>query len=119
LIVVDGLIGGAIPPPEDIQSMEILKDASATAIYGARGANGVVIVNTKRGKDGKTRINFSSSWSSQEEVNRLDLLNADQFTSYIQEIDPSYVPQLTGEGTNWQDEIYRKGGIQNYQLSID
>ncbi len=119
LIVVDGLIGGVMPPPEDVASMEILKDASATAIYGARGANGVIIVNTKRGKDGKARISFSTSWSSQKEVNRLDLLNADQFTTYIQEIDPSYVPELTGEGTDWQDEIYRAGGIQNYQLSID
>ncbi len=118
LIVVDGLIGGVMPPPEDIQSVEILKDASSTAIYGARGANGVVIVTTKRGKDGKARINFSSSWSSQKEINRLDILNADQFTSFIQEIDPSYVPELTGEGTDWQDEIYRAGGIQNYQLSV-
>lgn len=118
LIVVDGFINGTMPPPEDIQSVEILKDASATAIYGARGANGVVMVTTKRGKDGKTQINFSSSWSSQEEVNRLDLLNADQYTSYIQEIDPGFVPELIGEGTDWQDEIYRAGGIQNYQLSV-
>lgn len=118
LFVIDGFIGGTMPPPEDIASVEILKDASATAIYGARGANGVVIVTTKRGESGKTQINFSSSWSSQETINRLDLLNADQFTTYVQEIDPTYVPELTGAGTDWQDEIYRKGGIQNYQLSI-
>ncbi len=118
LFVVDGLIGGVMPPPEDIESMEILKDASATAIYGARGANGVVMVTTRRGKKGTPQINFSSSWSSQKEVNRLELLNADQFTSYIQEIDPSYTPELTGAGTDWQDEIYRTGGLQNYQLSV-
>ncbi len=118
LIVVDGLVGAVLPPPEDIQSMEILKDASATAIYGSRGANGVIMVTTKRGKSGTVSVNFSSSWSSQQEVNRLDLLNANQFTSYIQEIDPSYVPELTGVGTDWQDEIYQTGGIQNYQLSV-
>ena len=118
LIVVDGLVGGVMPPPEDIQSMEILKDASSTAIYGSRGANGVIMVTTKRGKSGTVSINFSSSWSSQQEVNRLDLLNADQFTSYIKEITPGYTPELTGEGTDWQDEIYRIGSIQNYNLSV-
>ncbi len=118
LYVVDGLVNGTIPPPEDIESIEILKDASATAIYGARGANGVVMVTTKRGKDGKTQINFSSSWSTQETINRLELLNANQYTSYIQEMDPTFTPELTGEGTDWQDELYRNGGIQNYQLSV-
>jgi len=118
LIVVDGLVGGVMPPPEDIQSMEILKDASSTAIYGSRGANGVIMVTTKRGKSGTIKVNFSSSWSSQQEVNRLDLLNADQFTSYIQEIDPSYIPEITGTGTDWQDGIYQTGNIQNYQLSV-
>ncbi len=118
LIVVDGFVGGVMPPPEDIESIEILKDASATAIYGSRGANGVIMVTTKRGKSGTIKINFASSWSSQHEMNRLDLLNADQFTDYIHEIDPGYVPELTGAGTDWQDEIYRTGGIQNYQLSV-
>ena len=118
LIVVDGLVGGVMPPPEDIESIEILKDASATAIYGARAANGVVMVTTRRGKSGKPQVNFSSSWSSQKEIRRLELLNADQFTTYIQEIDPSYVPELTGVGTEWQDEILRGGGLQNYQISV-
>jgi len=118
LIVVDGLIGGVMPPPEDIKSVEILKDASSTAIYGARGANGVIIVSTKRGTKGKAQFSFSSSYSSQKEINRLDLLDADQFTDLIQEIDPSFTPELTGAGTDWQDEIYRPGGIQNYQLSV-
>ncbi|KKN83408.1 hypothetical protein LCGC14_0299430 [marine sediment metagenome] len=118
LIVVDGFIGGIMPPPEDIKSMEILKDASSTAIYGARGANGVVIVTTKRGTEGKPQFSFSSSYSSQTEINNLDLLNADQFTSYIQELYPDFVPELTGAGTDWQDEIYRPGDVQNYQLSV-
>jgi TonB-linked SusC/RagA family outer membrane protein len=118
LIVVDGFIGGIMPPSEDIKSMEILKDASSTAIYGARGANGVVIVSTKRGAKGKAKFSFSSSYSSQREINRLDLLNADQFIDYIQEIYPDFVPELTGAGTDWQDEIYRTGDVQNYQLSV-
>ncbi len=117
LIVVDGFIGGVMPPAEDIESMEILKDASSTAIYGARGANGVVIISTSRGTKGKTQFSFSSSYSTQKEINRLDLLNADQFTSFINELDPSFVPEFTGEGIDWQDQIYRTGGVQNYQLS--
>ncbi|MCM4172781.1 SusC/RagA family TonB-linked outer membrane protein [Arenibacter sp. TNZ] len=118
LIVVDGFIGGTMPPSEDIKSIEILKDASSTAIYGARGANGVVIVSTKRGTEGKAQFSFSSSYSSQKEINTLDLLDADQFTDYIQELYPSFVPELTGTGTDWQDEIYGPGGVQNYQLSV-
>ena len=117
LIVVDGFIGGVMPPAEDIEAMEILKDASSTAIYGARGANGVVIISTRRGAKGKTQFSFSSSYSTHEEINRLDLLNADQFTTFITELDPSFVPEFTGEGVDWQDKIYRTGGVQNYQLS--
>lgn len=118
LIVVDGFIGGTMPPSEDIKSMEILKDASSTAIYGARGANGVVLITTKRGTEGKPQFSFSSSYSSQKEINTLDLLDADQFTGYIQELYPDFVPELTGTGTDWQDKIFRPGGTQNYQLSV-
>ncbi len=116
IFVVDGFVGGAMPPPEDIESIEILKDASATAIYGSRGANGVIMVTTKRGKPGKTQISFNSSFSSQREINRLDLLNADQFTDYITEARPGFQP--AGYNTDWQDLIFRRGAIQNYQLSL-
>ena len=116
IFVVDGLVGGAVPPPEDIESMEVLKDASATAIYGSRGANGVIMVTTKKGKPGKTQINFNTSFSSQTEINRLDLLNADQFTEYITEARPGF--QSAGFNTDWQDQIFRRGSIQNYQLSF-
>ncbi|PWJ58723.1 TonB-linked SusC/RagA family outer membrane protein [Dyadobacter jejuensis] len=116
IYVVDGFVGGTMPPPEDIESIEILKDASATAIYGSRGANGVVMVTTKRGKSGKPRIEFNTSFSSQKEINRLDLLNSEQFLDYIQEIKPTV--QSMGADTDWQDEVLRKGGIQNHQLSI-
>ncbi|HEV7347811.1 TonB-dependent receptor [Telluribacter sp.] len=116
IYVVDGFVGGAIPPPEDIESLEVLKDASATAIYGSRGANGVIMITTKRGKSGKPRIDFNTSFSAQNEINRLDLLNAEQFGAYIKEARPNYVS--AGANTDWQDEIFRTGGIQNHQLSI-
>lgn len=116
IFVVDGFVGAALPPPEDIASIEVLKDASATAIYGSRGANGVIMVTTKKGKPGKTQISFNSSYSTQREINRLDLLNADQFTDYISEARPGFVS--AGYNTDWQDLIFRRGGIQNYQLSF-
>lgn len=116
IFVVDGFVGGAVPPPEDIESIEVLKDASATAIYGSRGANGVIMVTTKKGKAGKTQINFNTSYSSQTEINRLDLLNADQFTDYISEARPGF--ESAGFNTDWQDLIFRRGAIQNYQLSF-
>ena len=116
LYVVDGFIGGTLPPSEDIQSIEVLKDASATAIYGSRGANGVIMVTTKKGTVGKAKVDFNTSYSSQKEINRLDLLNADQFLDYTREVIPDYVDH--GADTDWQDQIFRTGGIQNYQLSV-
>lgn len=116
IYVVDGFVGGALPPPEDIASIEVLKDASATAIYGSRGANGVIMVTTKRGKVGQTNIDFNASYSIQNEINRLDLLNKQQFTEYIQDANASFTA-LDGN-TDWQDEIFTTGNIQNYQLGI-
>lgn len=116
IFVVDGFVGASMPPPEDIASIEVLKDASATAIYGSRGANGVIMVTTKRGATGKTKIEFNSSFSRQEEINRLDLLNANQFVDYISEARPGF--QSRGANTDWQDQIFRPGGLQNYQLSL-
>lgn len=116
LFVVDGFSGAVLPPAEDIESMEILKDASATAIYGSRGANGVIIISTKRGKSGKTKIEFNSSYSGQKEINRLELLNGQQFTDYIKEINPAYAGG--GQNTDWQDLIFRQGAISNSQLSF-
>ena len=116
LYVVDGFVGGALPPAEDIQSIEVLKDASATAIYGSRGANGVIMVTTKKGTAGKAKVDFNTSYSSQNEINRLDLLNADEFLAYTREVIPNYVDN--GADTDWQDQIYRTGGIQNHQLSV-
>ncbi len=120
LIVVDGFPGATMPPPEDIESMEILKDASSTAIYGSRGANGVIMITTKSGKKGQFKIDLNTSISFQKEINRLEVLNAKEYVNYINEIDPDYYdnPSSYGEGTNWQDIVYRNGLLQNYQLSI-
>lgn len=122
LIVVDGLIGAQLPPPEDIASIEILKDASSTAIYGSRGANGVIVVSTRSGSSGKARVNFSTSYTSQEVINTLDLLNRDQVIDYMTEAVGSFTPYSDANGgnfdTDWQDEIFRTGGVQNYNLSV-
>ncbi len=125
LYVVDGFAGGSVPAPEDIQSIEILKDASATAIYGSRGANGVVLVTTKRGKAGKTNIELNSSYSVQQIGKKLDMLNGQEFAELMNDMYkndgltaiPYPNPQQYGEGTDWQDEIFRTGILQNYQLS--
>jgi TonB-dependent starch-binding outer membrane protein SusC len=125
LYVIDGFAGGAIPPPEDIKSIEILKDASATAIYGSRGANGVVLITTKSGKTGDTKIEFNSSYSYNKLGKKLDLLNATEFAEYINEVRansgstvvPFPNPSSYGVGTDWQDIIFKDGSLQNYQLS--
>lgn len=114
--VVDGFVGGILPPPEDIESLEVLKDASATAIYGSRGANGVVLVTTKKGISGKPRIELNASYTSQKEINRLEMLNTEEFLDFVKVRNPNYVSG--GANTNWQDQIFQTGNIQNYQLSF-
>ncbi len=125
LYVVDGFAGASVPPPEDISSIEILKDASATAIYGSRGANGVILITTKSGKTGATKIELTSSYSFENVAKKLDLLNATEFAKFMNEVYansgqtnvPYPNPESYGEGTNWQDAIFRQGNTQNYQLS--
>ncbi|MCI4671768.1 MAG: TonB-dependent receptor [Bacteroidia bacterium] len=121
LVVVDGFIGAAFPQQNDIESIEILKDASATAIYGSRGSGGVILVTTKKGKAGVPTVEFNSTFSIQNTTNRLDLLDANGFAQYQNMIrsnagDPPYAQG--SENTDWQDEIYRNGNTQNYQLSV-
>ena len=120
LFVIDGLVGGTLPPADDIASIEILKDASATAIYGSRGANGVVMVTTKSGKSGKTQIKLNSFYSFQREIGRMDVLNAQEFAEYINDARGTNffdVNNITDD-TDWQDLIYQPGYTQNYQLSV-
>jgi TonB-linked SusC/RagA family outer membrane protein len=141
LYVVDGypLINenGSSINPNDIESIDILKDASATAIYGSRGANGVVIITTKRGKSGRNNIQFETYYSVQQVRKKLDMLDAKQLATLINEgIDninqdnvgkpgfpkpPAYTQEAIdtmGKGTNWQDQIFRKAPQKNYQLTL-
>lgn len=127
LFVVDGMpldnsaTGGAINPlsflnPQDIESMDVLKDASATAIYGARGANGVVIITTKRGKSGQGAIDFSTSFGFSKMAREIPVFSANEFRQHVTEIG-GVLTDLGGD-TNWQKEITRTGLTQNYNLGL-
>jgi len=112
--------------PNDIESIEILKDASATAIYGSRGANGVVIITTKRGKaGGQGVVTFDTYFAQQQIANEVKVLNAAQFADFVNDAKinanqtPVYVnPKNLGEGTDWQGELFRKAPMANYQISF-
>lgn len=124
LYVVDGFPSGSIPNPNDIKSIQVLKDASATAIYGTRGANGVIIITTKRG-EGESRINFDAYYGVQSVRNKLDLLGAKDYAILANEKaanigrSPYYedIENLPGE-TDWQDEMFRNASMENYNISI-
>ncbi len=113
--------------PSDILTMEILKDASATAIYGSRGANGVVLITTKRGKTGEAKFSYEGYYGVQEQVKQIDVMNLREFAQYSSEYaaetagrDPRVElldPSILGEGTNWQDAVFRKAPMQNHQIS--
>ena len=113
--------------PNDIASMEILKDASATAIYGSRGANGVVLITTKGGQAGQDQISFESYYGVQSVRKTIDVMNATQFAELANEaltndgLEPRFTEEEIsgfGKGTDWQDEIFRTAPIQNYQLTF-
>jgi TonB-linked SusC/RagA family outer membrane protein len=107
--------------PNDIESVEVLKDASASAIYGARAANGVVLITTKRGKSGATLVSLDSYYGVQKVSKTLPTLNAAEFATLENEVfrNNYYTdPKSLGEGTYWQDLIFRNAKIQNHQLSI-
>jgi TonB-linked SusC/RagA family outer membrane protein len=112
--------------PADIVSMEILKDASATAIYGAQGANGVVLITTKRGKAGDAKFTYEGMMAVQRQMKRLDMMNLREFAGYYNELastgemtatDDYADPSLLGVGTNWQDAIFQTAFQQQHQLS--
>ena len=122
LIVVDGFVGASMPQPNDIQSLEVLKDASATAIYGSRGSNGVVMVTTKKGKSGRLVVELNSTFAVQNTANKLDLLNAGEFADYQNQIRTNQgVASAYVQGssnTDWQDLIYTVGNTANHQISF-
>jgi TonB-linked SusC/RagA family outer membrane protein len=106
--------------PSDIQSVEVLKDVSATAIYGSRGANGVILVTTKRGRHNAFRLNYRYNAGIQNIARRLSILNAAQWGSLQNEIGIHSFPdpELLGEGTDWQNAVLRTGLVQNHELSL-
>ncbi len=149
IFVVDGVITNDISflSPNDVESTEILKDASACAIFGSRGANGVILVTTKKGKKEKGSISFSSYVGSQNRWNKLDLMKRDEFAQTIMKINPQpstmaiyqnegfngWMKTLTGTSpfypvnmdyskieTDWQDEVFKSNAIvQDYYISFD
>jgi len=113
--------------PSDIESIEILKDASATAIYGSHGANGVVIITTRRGKKGTDEVNYSGYYGDQSAIRKLSLLNASQWASLVNDINVSDGVAKTyrdsainafGAGSDWQSAGIRHAGVQNHELSV-
>lgn len=111
----------------DVESIDILKDASATAIYGANGANGVVLITTKKGKRGKSIISYESYIASQQASKFVDVLNLPQYARYqtkIYELSGEPIPfqyqtpDLLGQGTNWQDALFRTAAMYSHQLSF-
>lgn len=116
--------------PDDIEAIEVLKDASATAIYGARGANGVIIITTKTGKDGKATISYNGYYGTQEVLNRMDVFSPYEFVKYQIERQPSSStlyfnparPDIESyrnvEGIDWQDLLFRVAPIQNHSMSV-
>jgi TonB-linked SusC/RagA family outer membrane protein len=146
LFVIDGMLitndnnqlnGGAVAGsplnglasinPADIESIEILKDASATAMYGARGSNGVVIISTKRGKAGTSRISFDSYQGVQTVTKKLPMLTGQEFAQYMNAFNADaklpvdvryFIPERIGQGTDWQEAIFRQARMHSYQLNL-
>jgi TonB-linked SusC/RagA family outer membrane protein len=108
--------------PNDIESLEILKDASATAIYGSRGANGVVLITTKRGKSGKTKVEYESYYGMQSVNRTLPLMNVQQYVALEDELSSGRFSQNFGtydpNGTDWQAELFRQAPINSNQINI-
>ncbi|WPV64744.1 TonB-dependent receptor [Chitinophaga sp. LS1] len=133
LYLVDGVQVANINniAPGDIESMDVLKDASAAAIYGSRAANGVVLVTTKSGKAGKPVFNFRTNVGSQKLAKKYEVLNAEEWATVsnaahdagnggagLPRLDIAANPSTLGAGTDWQDAIYRTAPIQQYYLGV-
>lgn len=111
--------------PNDIASIEILKDASATAIYGSRGANGVVLITTKSGQEGQLKVSYNGYYGTQSVANQLDVLTATEYRDVLNAIIAEgggnageEVTEIQGGGTDWQAELLRDAPIQNHNLSF-
>lgn len=113
--------------PSDIESMEVLQGPSATAIYGSRGTNGVIMITTKRGKSGQTKISYNYLYSLQDKPDELDVMSLNQYATMTNEIreitggDPPAAfldPSLLGTGTNWQDALFKTAGLNKHTLNL-
>ena len=126
LYIVDGLKVTDISylDPSSIKSMEILKDAASAAIYGAEAGNGVILITTKGGDKGRTSITFDAQWTFSNIANKIDMMNADQFTKFYTEgagegfttLYNQY--NIAGTDTNWQDEMFETGKMQKYNVGL-
>ena len=129
LVVIDGLPGGSLTAlsPDDIESIEVLKDASASAIYGSRAANGVVLITTKRGKSGEMAVSYENYFGFQGVNERVDMLNGGEYLQVLSDINvegggdvlstPAEIAAV-GEGYDWQDIIFRNSMVQNHQVTM-
>ncbi|NID13313.1 SusC/RagA family TonB-linked outer membrane protein [Fibrivirga algicola] len=129
LYIIDGMIADANPTinTNDIESIQVLKDASAAAIYGSRAANGVIIITTKQGKEGPVKVSFSAKYGAQSLYRRWDVTDAqgfaalqrDQYRNSGQPIPGSInVPDNQLINTNWQDQVLQTGNLQDYNLTL-
>ena len=134
LYVIDGFpienFSNAALNPEDIESMTILKDASATAIYGSRGANGVIIIETKKGKVGRAVVSYTGTFGVQSVTKKIDMMSSYDYVNYMIERDESnYATFLTNEGRtlddyrniraiDWQDKIFRTAFVHMHNVSL-
>ncbi|MEL6590516.1 MAG: SusC/RagA family TonB-linked outer membrane protein [Bacteroidota bacterium] len=117
--------------PNDIEAIEVLKDASATAIYGSRGANGVIIITTKRGSQGDVRVDYNGYIGTQSVWKRLDLLGEEDYRTYLidayaargvtpdsADFPSAYATGVPGNNTNWQDEMFQSGIITDHNVTV-
>ncbi|MGA0556168.1 SusC/RagA family TonB-linked outer membrane protein [Larkinella sp. VNQ87] len=126
LYVVDGMFVDDIRflNPSDIQTIDVLKDASSLAIYGVRGANGVVLITTKGGKSGRTAFNYEGFGGVTQLSKKLDMTNASEFATLVNEVavseggQPKFPnPGSLGAGTDWFDYVFRNGSVQSHQIT--
>lgn len=119
LYVVDGVPGGILGSLDDIVSIDVLRDASATAIYGSKAANGVIIITTKRGEAGNTKISYNGYVGIETISNKIDMMSADEYRSFLSENNLSVSPEDEDNAkTDWMDEVTRVGISHNNNLSI-
>jgi TonB-dependent starch-binding outer membrane protein SusC len=131
LYVIDGYAGADINTinPNDIASIDVLKDASATAIYGSRGANGVIMITTKKGTPGRNAVNFDMYTGVQQVGKKLKMMDATQFGNYLNQVTAADAPTMAlpftpaqisslGKGTDWQSAIFRTAPISNYSIGL-